>query len=611
MKNSRPLLFIYCEVSAFLLLSAEKVVKSYSEKVLLKDVSLYIDKGDKIGVIGANGTGKSTLLRIMAQLEAPDDGTVIKYSGTRLAYLPQNPILDETLTVMENVFSDTPALREHKEFEARKILTQLGITDIEKQTGNLSGGQRKCVAIAKALMHPCDAMVLDEPTNHLDIAMVQWLENYLIKYQGAIIMVTHDRYFLERVTNKIVEIDGGNLYSYQANYSAYLELRAQREEMELGSLRKRQSLLRKELEWIQQGPRARGTKSKDRIARFEALKKQKGPADAAKLELASLSSRLGKKTIEIRDLSFGFGGKRLISHFEHTLLRDERIGILGKSGCGKSTLMKLIGGMLTPDSGTVVIGDTVKLGYFSQHSAEMDLSSRVIDYIKDISGAIETPEGTVTASQMLEKYLFTPDLQWNTIGRLSGGERRRLYLLGILMQAPNVLLLDEPTNDLDIQTLTVLEEYLENFSGAVIVVSHDRCFLDKVADTVFVFRGDGKVEKHLGSYSEYWEQSIADTYSNKALDEEVEKVRIRSDKKLKFSFKEQREFDSIDAEIAALEQKIDDINLLIQEASTDYIRLQELMNQKNILEKNLEDKMERWIYLNELAEKIAENIINR
>ncbi len=589
-----------------MLLSAEKIVKSYSEKVLLNNVSLYIDKGDKIGLIGVNGTGKSTFLRILAQVERPDEGIVTKYSGIRIQYLPQNPVLDEKLTVLEHIFSDDPALRESKEFEAKKILTQLGITEIEKRVGHLSGGQIKCMELAKALIHPCDVLILDEPTNHLDMDMVQWLENYLIKYQGAIIMVTHDRYFLERVTNKIVEIDGGSLFSYQANYSAYLELKAQREEIEMGSERKRQSLLRKELEWMQRGPRARSTKSKDRIARFEALNKQSGPSDTVKLELSSLSSRLGKKTVEIKDISIGFGGKQLISNFDHTLLRDERIGILGKSGCGKSTLMKIISGELEPDSGSVVLGETVKLGYFSQDTAQMDLNSRVIDYIKDIAEVIETPEGTVTASQMLEKYLFTPDLQWNTIGRLSGGERRRLYLLGVLMRAPNVLLLDEPTNDLDIQTLTILEEYLDGFNGAVIVISHDRYFLEKVAEVGFVFSSNGTIEKRLGDFFEYIGQTI-DTAPPKKSSNEVERVRSQSpDKKLKFSFKEQHEFDSIDAEISGLEQKIDELKVVIQDASSDYIRLQELMIQKDTFKKELEDKMERWVYLHELAEKIAE-----
>ena len=588
-----------------MLLSAEKIVKSYSEKILINDVSLYIDKGDKIGVIGVNGTGKSTLLRILAQIEKPDEGIVTKYSGSRIQYLPQNPVLDEKLNILEHIFLSNPVLRESKEFEAIKILTQLGINDIEKQVGQLSGGQIKCMELAKVLLHPCEVLILDEPTNHLDMAMVQWLENYLIKYQGAIIMVTHDRYFLERVTNKIVEIDGGNLFSYQANYSAYLELKAQREEMDLASERKRQSLLRKELEWMQRGPRARGTKSKDRIARFETLSKNKGHSDSAKLELSSLSSRLGKKIIEIRDISFGFVDKQLISHFDHTLLRDERIGILGKSGCGKSTLMKIISGELEPDSGSVELGDTVKLGYLSQDSAEMDMNSRVIDYIKEIAEVIETPEGTSTASQMLERYLFTPDLQWNTIGRLSGGERRRLYLLGILMQSPNVLLLDEPTNDLDITTLTILEEYLDSFGGAVIVISHDRYFLEKVAEVGFVFNGDGRIEKRLDDFADYMEQtSFAPPPKIKS--DGVEKARIRHDKKLKFSFNEQYEFDNIDDEIAELEEEIEELEVLSKKASSDYVRLQELMTQKDALNKKLEDKMERWVYLHELAEKIAE-----
>lgn len=587
-----------------MLLSTEKIVKSYSEKRLLDDVSLYIDRGDRIGIIGANGTGKSTFLRILAQEETPDAGKVIKYSGVRVQYLPQNPVWYEELTVLEHVFSDDPSLRESKEFEAKRILTQLGVTELDQPVGNLSGGQRKCMALAGALIRPCDVLILDEPTNHLDLDMVQWLETYLEKYTGAIVMVTHDRYFLERVVNRIAEIDGGRLYGYEANYSAYLELRAQREEMALGSERKRQSMLRRELEWIRRGPRARGTKSKDRIARFEALSAQSGPAEAAKLELTPLSARLGRKTVQIEDISIGFAGEQLISHFSHMLLRNDRIGIVGKSGCGKSTLLKIIAGRLVPDSGSVVFGDTVKLGYFSQDLAEMDLKCRVIDYIKEISGEIETPEGALSAAQMLEKYLFTPDMQWNTIGRLSGGERRRLYLCGILMQAPNVLLLDEPTNDLDIQTLTVLEDYLEGFSGAVIAVSHDRYFLDKMADTLFAFTGGGTVEKFLGSYSEYWEQNAAGQTPPKAA-EHPEKVRPVSVKRLRFTFNEQREYECIDAEVAALEQKLKDVDALMQNASSDYIRLQELMAQKEILDRQLEDKMERWLYLNDLADKIA------
>jgi ATP-binding cassette subfamily F protein uup len=587
-----------------MLLAAEKIKKSYSLKILLNDISLYIDKGDKIGVIGVNGTGKSTFLKILAQLEEPDSGTITRYTGVRVQYLSQNPIWDEALTVLAHVFTGAPELKDENEFEAKRILTKLGITEFDTPVSSLSGGQRKRVAIASALINPCEVLILDEPTNHLDTDMIQWLESYLIKYTGALVMVTHDRYFLNRVVNKIVEIENGNLYSYQANYSKYLELKAQREEMELGSERKRQSILRTELEWIQRGPRARGTKSKDRIARFEALSEKSGPLEQTKLEINTLSSRLGKKTIEINDISIGFDGKQLISHFDHILLRDDRIGVIGKNGCGKSTFLNILSGRQSPDSGSVVLGDTVKLGYFSQGSDDMDLNMRVIDYIKGIAGWIETPDGTVTASQMLEKYMFPPDLQWNTISRLSGGERRRLYLLGILMQAPNVLLLDEPTNDLDIQTLTILENYLESFNGAVIAVSHDRYFLDKVTDTIFDFQGGGVIKKYLGSYSDYCRENTAEPSFKKEAEPAVP-ARTSANKKLKFTFKEQHEFENIDSEIAELENIIGDIAAQIEAASSDYIKLQELMTQKEALDKALDDKVERWAYLNNLAELIA------
>ncbi len=589
-----------------MLLSAEKISKSFSERLLLNEVTLYIEKGDKIGVIGANGAGKSTFLRLLAEAEVPDKGTVTKYSGVQIQYLHQNPTWDEDLTVLEHVFLGTPELKDSKDFEAKKILTKLGITEFEKRIKSLSGGQRKCVAIASALIHPSDVLILDEPTNHLDTDMIQWLEGYLSRYSGAIIMVTHDRYFLDRVTNRIVEIDGGHLYSYLANYSKYLELKAQREEMELGSERKRQSFLRKELEWIQRGPRARGTKSKDRIARFEEVSEKSAPAEKTKLQMESLSSRLGKKIVEINDISYSVGGKSLINHFEYMLLRDDRIGIIGKSGSGKSTLLNIISGKLSPDSGSVVLGETVKLGYYTQDSAELNLNMRVIDYIKEISSEVETSDGTVSASQMLERYLFTPELQWNTIGRLSGGERRRLYLLGILMQAPNVLLLDEPTNDLDIQTLTILEEYLEGFKGAVIAVSHDRYFLDRVTDTIFDFREDGEIKKYLGSYSEYLDQTAEETGKKKA-PERAEKAKTNTDKKLKFSYKEQREFENIDTEISTLEDEISNLDKQLDMYSSDYLKLQELEVRKEMLSKALEEKMERWVYLNELAEKIAGN----
>lgn len=591
-----------------MLLSAEKITKFYSEKILLQDVSLYLNEGDKIGVVGVNGTGKSTFLKIIAGVEEPDSGIISKNPGIKIEYLEQNPQWDENLTILEQVLVGSPSENnENKDYEAKAILTKLGITEFDKQLCNLSGGQKKRVAIASALVHPCDVLILDEPTNHLDNEMVVWLENYLIKYSGAIIMVTHDRYFLDRVTNKIVEIDNGNLYSYSANYSGFLELKAQREESEIATERKRQSLLKKELEWIQRGPRARGTKSKDRIARFEELSERPGITESAKLELSSVSTRLGKKTVEINNISKQFGERQIISDFEHCILRDARIGIVGKNGCGKTTLLNMISGKIQPDSGSVSVGETVKMGYFSQNCEEMDLSLRVIDYIKDIAGTVETVDGRITASQMLEKFLFTPDLQYTTIGRLSGGERRRLYLLSILMEAPNILLLDEPTNDLDIQTLTILEDYLTQFSGAVVTVSHDRYFLDKVVDTIFEFQGDGTIKKCLGYYSDYLANNIAQEKKPKA---EVNKNEYKkpnsNNTKLKLTFREQREFETIDSDIAELEEKISDLSDRIQLESSDYVQLQEILAEKETIEKALEEKMERWVYLNDLVEKIAE-----
>ena len=592
-----------------MLLSAENIVKSYSEKVLLNGISLYINEGDKIGVIGVNGTGKSTLLKILAQVEESDSGTVSKANGLKVEYLHQNPVWDNDNTIIEHIFSGTArALKNVKEYEAKAILTKLGITEFEKPVGQLSGGQKKRVAIAAALIHPCDVLILDEPTNHLDNEMVVWLEGYLIKYTGALVMVTHDRYFLERVTNKIVEIDSGNLYTYQANYSKYLELKSQREEMELGTQRKRRSLLRKELEWIQRGARARGTKSKSRIARFEELSDSIADPEASKLEISSMASRLGKKTVEINGISKSFNETTFIKNFDHIISRDARIGVVGKNGCGKSTLLNIIAGKMLPDSGSVVWGETVKLAYFTQDSDEMDLSLKVIDYIKSISGEIKTCDGLLSASQMLEKFLFSPDLQYNTINRLSGGERRRLYLLSIIMEAPNILLLDEPTNDLDIQTLAILEEYLENFNGAVIAVSHDRYFLDKVVNTIFEFQAEGQIKKCLGGYSDYLAGIDAEVPAENS--EEVKPAMVKKEKtskKLKFTFNEQREYEKIDAEIKELDEQIDALNILIETQASDYMMLQQNIAQKEAIEQTLEEKIERWIYLNDLADKIAAN----
>lgn len=605
------------------LLSAEKITKSYSEKMLLKDLTLYLSDGDKVGVIGINGTGKSTLLKIMAELELPDSGMISRASGVTIGYLPQNPIYSEELTVLEQVFKGASTeIIEMKEYEAKSILTRLGITEFSTDVSRLSEGEKKKVAIASALINPCEILILDEPTNHLDNDMVLWLENYLIKYPGAILMVTHDRYFLDRITNRIVEISKGNLYNYQANYSQYLELKAQREEMEISTERKNKSLYRTELEWIKRGARARGTKSKERIERFEKLSAREKLTTGEKLNLSSVTTRLGKKTVEINNISKSFGGKQLIRDFGYIILRDARIGIIGKNGCGKSTLLKMITGEVFPDHGTVVIGDTVKLGYFSQESEEMDTSLKVIDYIRGIAENIETVEGTLSASQMLEKFLFPADLQWNRIDKLSGGERRRLFLLRVLMDAPNILLMDEPSNDLDIETLVILEDYLENFNGAVVVVSHDRYFLDKVVDRIFEFQSDGTLKQYVGGYTDYLENCTAqakqkklEAVTNQHKDNEKDK---RSEnippaenpwkqRKLKFTYKEQLEYEEIDGVIANLEEQLKVLEKTIQSEASNYPRLVELLTQKEELEITLALKMNRWIYLNDLAEKIAES----
>lgn len=595
-----------------MLLTAEKITKSYSEKCLMKEISLYLDEGDKIGVIGVNGTGKTTLLKLLAQIENPDGGTITKSPGVRVEYLHQNPILDENLTILEQVFlGASTETRSTKTYEAKTILTKLGIDEFNKPISTLSGGQRKRVAIASALVHTCEVLILDEPTNHLDNDMVMWLEKYLGKYTGAIIMVTHDRYFLDRVVNKIVEINEGNLYTYPGNYTMFLQMKAEREEMETGTKRKRQSFLRKELAWIKQGPRGRGTKSKARLLNYDKVKSLGGYVEETKLDMSSLSSRLGKKIIELHNISKSYGDNLLIKNFDYFIERDSRIGIVGNNGCGKSTLLNMISGNLQPDKGEVQIGDTVKIGYFSQHSELLDQSLRVIDFIRNIAEVIKTSDGTITASQMLERFLFSPDIQWTTINKLSGGEQRRLYLLSILMAAPNVLLLDEPTNDLDIETLTILEDYLERFKGAVVVVSHDRYFLDRVVDTILEFEDNGHIRKYLGSYMEFLTDKSAEKEEEKAKEAKEVKalsnIREKGSSKLKLSFNEQREFDSIDEDIASLEEKLTVLNKAIGLETSNYVKLQELMDEKAALEKALEEKMERWLYLHDLVEKIAES----
>jgi ATP-binding cassette subfamily F protein uup len=595
-----------------LLLIAEKISKSYNEKILLRNVVLGINSGDKIGLIGINGTGKSTLLKIIAGLETPDSGTVTKSGGVRVGYLPQNPVFEDGVTVLRQVMRGiSEQQRESKEYECKAILTRLGVNDFDKPLSQLSGGQKKRVSLASALVTPVEVLILDEPTNHLDNTMVDWLEDYLARYTGALLMVTHDRYFLDRVTNKIVELQEGNLYSYQANYTKYLELKAEREDMAAASERKRQSLLKKELEWIRRGARARGTKQKFRVERFEEMSAQTVDSKQESLEMSSMSSRLGKKIIEICKISKRYGDKQLIRDFSYNLLRRDRVGIIGANGCGKSTLLKIIIGTVPPDSGTVNIGETVRMGYFSQECEEMNMNQRAIDYIKDIAAEVETPEGTLTASQMLEKFLFSSDLQYSAIQKLSGGERRRLYLLGILMQAPNILLFDEPTNDLDIQTLIILEDYLQNFPGAVVVVSHDRYFLDKVAEHIFSFEQDGQICDSVGGYSDYLErrkqkqQKKPKEKPKAAVGKPRSNSRVKSGK-LKFSFKEQREYDGIDSDIADLEKQISLIDSEIKEEASNYILLTELTGKRESLEAELNTKMDRWVYLNELADKIAE-----
>lgn len=592
-----------------ILLSAKNISKQYMERQVLDNVSFFLNEGDKVGIIGINGTGKSTLLRILAGTEEPDEGEIVRANGVRISYLPQIPAFDETGSVLSQVLAHLPAdLQQAKEFEAKSILGKLGITDDSRDISTLSGGEKRRAAIAAAFIQPSDVLLLDEPTNHIDNETVLLLESLLLSYRGAIVMVTHDRCFLNRITKTIAEVDRGALYLCAGNYETYLEQKAAREADAEAAERKNRSLYRRELEWIRRGARARGTKSKDRIARFEALENREIPAETEKLQMQSLASRLGKKTIELEHITKAVDGKLLIRDFSHILGRNARIGIVGRNGAGKSTLLNMIVGAQTPDSGSIIIGDTVKIGYFTQECASMDPSQRVIEYIRDTADRIQTPDGTVTAAQMLERFLFTPELQWNRIEKLSGGERKRLYLLKILMDAPNILLLDEPTNDLDIATLTILEEYLEQYQGAVIAVSHDRYFLDKTAEEIWEIAGDGVCTRYTGNYSDYLEKRKPDAapaaQKQKSPAEKKDRV-FQGKTKLKFSFKEQREFDTIDDDIAALETQIADTEKAISENLSDYVRLQELTEQKNQLESTLAEKMERWVYLNDLAERIA------
>ncbi|MBQ5928304.1 MAG: ABC-F family ATP-binding cassette domain-containing protein [Oscillibacter sp.] len=588
-----------------MLLSAEHISINFGSRQLLSDVNFYLNEGDKTGIIGINGTGKSTFLKVLAGITEPDEGKISRNPNVQVSVLSQNPVMEEDATILEQVFLHFPAeFRALNEYEAKSMLSKLGLPDFEQKVGTLSGGQRKRVALAAALIHPADVLVLDEPTNHLDSAMVSWLEDWLRRFKGGLVMVTHDRYFLERVVNHITELSRGKLYHYEANYSKYLELKAQRAEMAEATERKRQSILRVEREWIMRGCQARRTKSKDRIERYEELLNQDAPETDDTVQMAAASSRLGKKIIELHDVVKEYDGKTIIGGFSYNLLRDDRIGIVGHNGAGKSTLLHLIAGELQPDSGSVETGTTVKIGHFSQEGRELDLNQRVYDFIHEIAEEVKTDEGTFSANQMMERFLFPSDLQSVPIGRLSGGERRRLYLLSVLMAAPNVLLLDEPTNDLDVMTLSILEDYLQSFPGPILTVSHDRFFLDKLSEHIFEV-GEGQVRRYVGNWSDWAKAKKAEERPEK--EEKQDRgapAQRQREKKLKFSFKEQREFETIDDDIAALEEQIAQCQAQQGTCGSDYVKLQELMAKQTELEAALEEKTERWMYLMELKEKI-------
>ncbi|MDE7286320.1 MAG: ABC-F family ATP-binding cassette domain-containing protein, partial [Lachnospiraceae bacterium] len=590
----------------------------------------YLQEGEKVGVIGINGTGKSTLLKMMAGLEEPDQGSVTMANHVICSYLPQHPVFEEKDTVLGAVLKKCAESTqqgqhaEEKETQAKTMLTRLGVTDFEALCKTLSGGQRKRLALVAALLTPSDILILDEPTNHLDNEMADYLEEQLKKRTGAVVMVTHDRYFLDSVSNRIIEIDKGKIYSYQTGYSGYLELKAGREEAALASERKRQSILRKELEWVKRGARARTTKQKARLERFEELKNAAGPTADAKVEIGSAASRLGKTTVEISHISKRYETKVLIDDFSYIFLKDDRIGFIGPNGCGKTTLMKIISGTVEPDAGQMIIGQTVKIGYYAQEigEAEMPPDQRVIDYIKDVAEYVKTAEGSITASRMLERFLFEGKEQYGLLGKLSGGEKRRLNLLKVLMGAPNVLILDEPTNDLDIATLTVLEDYLDSFQGIVITVSHDRYFLDRIAKRIFAFEGEGKIAQYEGGYTD-WQVRMqqkaqaegafaAAGKKNTAANTNADKPPAKKnswkqpDTRLKFSFKEQKDYEVIEEEIAGLEEKMENLKQQMNEAATDFVKLNELAKEKELTKDQLEEKMDRWMYLEELKARIDE-----
>lgn len=593
------------------LLTMEHITKSYTDRVLLDDVAFSINENEKIGVIGINGMGKSTLLKVVAGIEPCDSGKISMGNHVKICYLPQTPVFEEGTSVLKAAVEGNvdDLNRWSIEADAKAMLNQLGFTDYDEKVEHMSGGQKKRIALVNALLTTAEILILDEPTNHLDNAMSEWLEEYLIGFKGAILMVTHDRYFLDRVANRIVEVDKGKIYNYPGNYSEFVRLKEERQNMELATERKRKSLLRTELEWLHRGARARSTKQKAHIDRIKAMQEIADIQEEKRVLLDSISTRMGNKTIEVSGLCKSYGSRKLIEDYNYIFLKNDRIGVIGPNGCGKTTLLKMINGIVPPDAGTIEIGQTIKIGYFSQENEYMDDSMRVIDYVKEAGEYVTTSEGKITASQMLERFLFDGAMQWSLIGKLSGGEKRRLYLLRILISSPNVLILDEPTNDLDIQTLTILEDYLDRFEGIIIIVSHDRYFLDRTTNRIFSFEGDGKVRQFEGGYSDY--------LIRKELEKEPEEIPIikkeekdsknawkQREKKLKFTFKEQKEFENIDEEIAALEEKIEELEAQSMENANDYGKLHKILLEKETVEKKLEEKMERWVYLNDLNEQI-------
>lgn len=627
------------------LLTVEGISKSFGDKKIFDDITFGIDEGDRIGLIGINGTGKSTLLKIVAGNESADSGQIVKKNGLRIGYLPQTPDFDPEDTVLGQVFNcDSPVINLIKEYEqavreveltgseksqkalyalndkmdaadawniesdAKTILTKLNIPDFYKKAGTLSGGQLKRMALARALITPVDLLILDEPTNHIDNDSVEWLEKYLAKYKGALLMVTHDRYFLDRIVNKTLELDEARLYSYTTNYSGFLEAKAEREELAAAAERKRRNFLRTEIEWVRRGAQARTTKQKARLERFKEVSEMKFSKEKDSLEIGSVASRMGRKTIIAENISKSFDGVKYIDDFSYIILKHDRIGIIGPNGCGKSTLVNMLTGNLEPDSGKVECGETIKIGLFSQHNETMDPAQRVIDYIRDTAEYVLTTEGRISASQMLEKFLFNPSMQYSPIGKLSGGEKRRLYLLKVLIEAPNILFLDEPTNDLDIETLAILEDFLDVFNGAVVAVSHDRYFLDKTVDRIFAFEGNGKITQYEGGYSDYlrqYEQRHTEEVQPKPVSQKVE--RTSSPKPLKMSYQEQKDYETINDRIENLENAIAETEDEMSKITSDYVKLQELSEKKSALEAELEEAYDRWVYLSELAEKIAES----